>query len=157
VKLALCQLHVTADKQQNIQAARQAIQVRAGARACAPPIASDPTKQRRDAALAQEAASNGARLVVLPEMWNCPYSNDSFPAYAEDIDGGDSPSVSMLCDAARELNITVVGGSVPERSHGKLYNTCCVVGASGAILAKHRCARLAAGELAGGQLEPLPA
>jgi omega-amidase len=32
--------------------------------------------------LLQEAASNGAKLVVLPEMWNCPYSNDSFPTYA---------------------------------------------------------------------------
>lgn len=30
----------------------------------------------------QDAASNGAQLVVLPEMWNCPYSNDSFPTYA---------------------------------------------------------------------------
>ena len=39
----------------------------------------------------QEAAAAGAKLVVLPEMWNCPYSNDSFPTYAEDIDAGDSP------------------------------------------------------------------
>jgi omega-amidase len=39
----------------------------------------------------QEAAAAGASLVVLPEMWNCPYSNDSFPIYAEDIDAGDSP------------------------------------------------------------------
>ena len=41
--------------------------------------------------LMQEAAAAGASLVVLPEMWNCPYSNDSFPIYAEDIDAGDSP------------------------------------------------------------------
>ena len=39
----------------------------------------------------QEAAAAGATLVVLPEMWNCPYSNESFPIYAEDIDAGDSP------------------------------------------------------------------
>jgi predicted amidohydrolase len=44
----------------------------------------------------QEAAGNGAKLVVLPEMWNCPYSNDSFPVYAEDIDGGASPSADVL-------------------------------------------------------------
>ena len=33
---------------------------------------------------------------MLPEMWNCPYSNDSFPVYAEDIDGGASPSADVL-------------------------------------------------------------
>jgi hypothetical protein len=34
--------------------------------------------------------------VVLPEMWNCPYSNDSFPTYAEDIERGSSESVAAL-------------------------------------------------------------
>jgi predicted amidohydrolase len=32
-----------------------------------------------------DAAANGATLVVLPEMWNCPYGNEHFPAYAEEI------------------------------------------------------------------------
>ena len=46
----------------------------------------------------QEAAGNGAQLVVLPEMWNCPYSNDSFGPYSEDIDGAASQvlTVSLL-------------------------------------------------------------
>mmetsp|Transcript_16623 Transcript_16623/g.39466 ORF Transcript_16623/g.39466 Transcript_16623/m.39466 type:complete len:139 (-) Transcript_16623:21-437(-) len=69
IKAALCQIHVTADKQQNINTARKAI---------------------------EEAASNGAKLVVLPEMWNCPYSNESFPVYAEDFGGADSPSTFMM-------------------------------------------------------------
>lgn len=111
VKIALCQLKVSADKEANITSARQTI---------------------------EEAAANGANLVVLPEMWNCPYSNDSFPTYAEDIDGGASPSVAMLSEAARLCQVTVVGGSVPERSCGRLYNTCCVMGADGKLLAKHR-------------------
>ena len=34
--------------------------------------------------------------IVLPEMWNCPYSNESFPIYAEDIDAGDSPSAAAM-------------------------------------------------------------
>lgn len=49
----------------------------------------------------QRAADNGAQLVVLPEMWNCPYSNDSFPTYAEDIDGGDAPSVKALSEVSQ--------------------------------------------------------
>lgn len=86
----------------------------------------------------QEAASNGARLVVLPEIWNSPYSNDSFPTYAEDIDAGQSPSTQMLAQVAQKCGITLVGGSIPERSGDKLYNTCCVFGSDGSLLAKHR-------------------
>ncbi len=91
----------------------------------------------------QEAASAGAQLVVLPEIWNSPYSNDSFPTYAEDIDAGASPSTAMLSQAAKEHGITLVGGSVPERSGGRLYNTCCVYDSNGVLLAKHRQAMVA--------------
>ncbi|KAL6752951.1 carbon-nitrogen hydrolase [Haematococcus lacustris] len=111
VKIALCQLTVTADKEQNIASAQKAVKA---------------------------AASQGAQLVVLPEMWNCPYSNDSFPTYAEDIEGGASPSVAALSQAAREAGVTLVGGSVPERYQGKLYNTCCVFNSQGKLLARHR-------------------
>ena len=46
VRVALCQLGVTRDKGANIAAAVTAV---------------------------RDAAAAGARLVVLPEMWNCPY------------------------------------------------------------------------------------
>lgn len=117
VKLALCQLAVTADKQHNLATAESAI---------------------------NQAAANGARLVVLPEMWNCPYSNDSFPTYAEDVDGGDSPSSALLASAAASNGVVLVGGSIPERSNGKLYNTCLVYDADGKLLGRHR--KVAAGE-----------
>ncbi|XP_062097286.1 omega-amidase, chloroplastic isoform X2 [Humulus lupulus] len=112
-KIGLCQLSVTPDKERNIAHARKAI---------------------------EEAAGKGAQLVLLPEIWNSPYSNDCFPVYAEDIDaGGDaSPSTAMLSAAARLLKITIVGGSIPERSGDKLYNACCVFGTDGKLLAKHR-------------------
>ena len=74
------------------------------------------------------------------EIWNSPYSNDCFPVYAEDIDaGGDaSPSTAMLSQLSRNLNITIVGGSIPERSGDQLFNTCCVFGTDGNLKAKHR-------------------
>lgn len=111
--IALCQLLVTADKERNIARARKAI---------------------------EEAAQKGAKLIVLPEIWNSPYSNASFPVYAEDIDAGgdESPSTMMLSELSRSLQITVVGGSIPERSGDKLYNTCCVFGTDGKLKAKHR-------------------
>ncbi len=71
-------------------------------------------------------------------MWNCPYSNDSFPSYAEDIDGGSSQSAAALSEAAKQHGITLVGGSIPERSEGNLYNTCLVYSKDGKLLAKHR-------------------
>ena len=74
--------------------------------------------------------------MVLPEMWNCPYSNDSFPTYAEDF--SDSPSISALAAAAKAAGVVVVGGSVPERLDGKLFNTCCVFDVDGSLLGKHR-------------------
>lgn len=76
--------------------------------------------------------------VILPEMWNCPYANESFPLYAEDIDAGAAPSASMLSEAAKEHSVIVVGGSIPELHEGSLYNTCCVFSSTGEILAKHR-------------------
>ena len=30
----------------------------------------------------REAAENGAEIISLPEMWNCPYSNDYFREYS---------------------------------------------------------------------------
>jgi omega-amidase len=107
-------------------------------------------------------------------MWNCPYSNDSFPVYAEDIDGGASPSADVLSKVrvsrhacafavavyppllsmrnrrvrvaerdvcwqiAKEHGVTLVGGSIPETSDGKLYNTCCIYSPDGSLLGKHR-------------------
>lgn len=139
VKIALCQLEVGADKAANVAAARKALR--------------------------EAAEKHGAHLIVLPEMWNCPYSNDSFGPYsepvpevgtrAEDIDEKTSPSVAMMAREAAELGVVLVGGSVPEASvvavggggGGEtttrlLYNTCCVFERDGSLAARHRKAHL---------------
>lgn len=67
----------------------------------------------------QEAAGKGAELVILPEMWNCPYSNDSFPTYAEDIEGGASPSVDALAQVrAHRAQTSWPAGDVVSGQHG---------------------------------------
>lgn len=111
VRLALCQLAVTPDKEANIVAARRAIDT---------------------------AVSRGAELVVLPEIWNSPYSNAAFPTYAEDVEGGASPSTAMLSAAAAQHGIVLVGGSIPERDGTRIYNTCYVYGRRGQRLGRHR-------------------
>ncbi|KAK2652375.1 hypothetical protein Ddye_012231 [Dipteronia dyeriana] len=111
-KIGLCQLSVTLDKNQNLIHAKNSIKI---------------------------AAEQGAKLVVLPEMWNCPYSIDYFAIYAEDFDDKDaSPSFSLLSEAASCHGITIIGGSMPEWNNGRLYNTCCVFGPDGKLKAKHR-------------------
>lgn len=44
----------------------------------------------------------------------------------------------MLSEVARLLKITIVGGSIPERSDDRLYNTCCILDSDGTLKAKHR-------------------
>lgn len=127
LKIALCQMKVGSVKAANISNARRAV---------------------RDA-----VSSTGSNLVVLPECWNSPYSTASFPEYSEILpcvggfatEASASPSAAMLCDIAKELNIWLVGGSVPERecSTGaaavdKIFNTCLVVNPDGMIVGKHR-------------------
>lgn len=86
----------------------------------------------------QEAASGGASLVVLPEIWNSAYETSEFPKNAEDIDAGKSGCADFMSQAAKEHAITLVGGSIPESSGGNVYNTCLVYDKAGRLLAKHR-------------------
>lgn len=86
-----------------------------------------------------EAAAGGAQLVVLPEIWNSPYSNASFPVAAEDVEGGESRTADALRGWAVEHGIYLVGGSIPERGEGgAVFNTSLVFGPDGSLLGKHR-------------------
>ncbi|XP_053407708.1 omega-amidase NIT2-like [Mercenaria mercenaria] len=107
-RLALVQLAVTASKSDNLA---------------------------RAARLIKEAASKGANIVALPECFNSPYGTSYFPEYAEPIPG---PSTETLVNAAKENNIYLVGGSIPEEDGGKIYNTCTVYNPNGDLIAKHR-------------------
>ena len=81
-------------------------------------------------------AHNGADMVVLPEMFNCPYENSYFPLYAEP-DGG--LCYSQLSECAKENRIYLVGGSMPEKDDSdRLYNTCYIFDRDGNKIGKHR-------------------
>ncbi len=82
-----------------------------------------------------EAAQGGAKLVVLPEMWSCPYSKKYFHAVADSDNGASREAMSRW---AGDNGIILVGGSVPEKCGDKLYNTCYVFDESGRQIARHR-------------------
>ena len=108
MRIALIQMPVLPDKVKNIQTACGKI---------------------------REAAKNGADFAVLPEMFCCPYDNSCFGAYGEPEGGEAQTALSRL---AAELGLYLVGGTVPELSEGRIYNTSYVYGPDGRQLAKNR-------------------
>lgn len=93
----------------------------------------------------QAAAKMGAHVVMLPECFNSPYDTKSFPQYAEpipsrisELDVSLSPSIHMLSTAAKECQVHLVGGSIPETDGKHVYNTCTVYNKEGELVAKHR-------------------
>jgi predicted amidohydrolase len=77
-----------------------------------------------------------ADLIVLPEIFNAPYQTDLLPDYAEPVPG---PTTAMLSELAREYQILLVGGSIPEiDASGKIYNSSCIFAPDGKMIACHR-------------------
>ena len=87
------------------------------------------------AAMIREAASAGADVLVLPEMFPCPYATEYFHAFAS---RGHEETCRRLSSWAGENRVLLVGGSVPEVDGNRLYNSCFVYGPDGGLLARHR-------------------
>lgn len=96
----------------------------------------------------KEAVSLGAKVVVLPEMFNCPYDNKLFREYSE-LEGGDS--FKRLSKIALENQIVLIAGSMPEIDGEKIYNTSYSFDTDGRLLGKHRKAHLFNINVEGGQ------
>ena len=103
---------------------------------------------RRACALIRRAAEQGAQLVMLPEMFCCPYENEMFRPNSEEQGG---PAQQALSALSRELGIWIVGGTIPEREGKRLYNTCYVYDDQGRQAARHRKIHLFDVNVEGGQ------
>ena len=86
-------------------------------------------------AMVRDAARQGAQIVVLPEMFCCPYSSRYFHDFAR---RGHEETVAALSRWAAENRVLLVGGSVPEREGDRLYNSCFVFDEQGRQIARHR-------------------
>ncbi|KAA0184626.1 hypothetical protein HAZT_HAZT009038 [Hyalella azteca] len=94
-----------------------------------------PANLSRCAELVGIAAQSGAKIVALPECFNCPYGTKYFSEYAEAVPGETTEFLSSL---AKKNQVWLVGGSIPERDGNKLYNTSTVYSPTGQLIAKHR-------------------
>ena len=117
MKIGLCQMLVTTDKEENLRKAEKMV---------------------------REAATQGAQLVMLPEMFQCPYANVFFPQYAEEEEGVTYQRLSAM---AKDNGVTLIGGSIPELVRGRggestvedrIYNTSYIFGPDGRLLGRHR-------------------
>lgn len=114
VKIALCQMNVIDDKDANIKKAISMIE----------------TSKKKE-----------AELIILPEMFNCPYQNDKFIEYSE-VEK-DSYTLSKIAEIAKKNSVYILAGSIPEKeinkdSEEKIYNTSFLFDRNGNVIAKHR-------------------
>ena len=122
LKAALLQTRVSEDKEENLRMVREKL--------------ADLRGEKPD-------------LVTLPEMFNCPYQTDLFPAYAEPEGGRCWQALSQM---AKEEQIYLAAGSIPETDEkGKVYNTAYVFDREGRQIAKHRKMHLFDINVTGGQ------
>ena len=121
-KVAMIQMHVEEDKLKNIANASEFVKA---------------------------AAEQGADIVILPEMFNCPYKTPNFPLYAEE-EGGEC--YHLLSELAKAKGIYLVAGTMPEKdSEGKVYNTSYAFDRKGQKIGKHRKMHLFDIDIKGGQ------
>jgi predicted amidohydrolase len=87
--------------------------------------------------LIAEAAGRGAGFVALPENFGFLRSTGDPAPDAQTVDG---PWVRRMAQAARNHRLTLLLGSLPEKSAepGKIHNTSVLLGPDGAVLATYR-------------------
>lgn len=109
VKIALCQMNVIDDKETNLEKASSMI---------------------------ADSINENADFIVLPEMFNCPYSNDKFIEYAEEEQ--ESVTLNKISKLAGDNDVYILAGSIPEKEGRKIFNTSYLFDKKGQIIAKHR-------------------
>ncbi len=107
-KIAVCQMAISENKEENLKKAKEMV---------------------------IKASSNSVDLVILPEMFNCPYDNSFFPRFAEIFPG---ETTELLSKLAKQQSIYIVGGSIPERDGENIFNTSYTFDRNGKVIGKHR-------------------
>lgn len=109
-RLAVVQMHSTEEKEDNLRRAQNSL---------------------------EDAVQRGAKVVAFPELFSCLGSARAMSEAAEDIPG---PTTERLAMWAKEHHVTLLAGSIPERSSDapRFYNTSILFSPSGDVLARYR-------------------
>jgi N-carbamoylputrescine amidase len=103
---------------------------------CGENLAANLTTQMADI---RQAATDGARLVLLQELHNTPYfcqvEDPALCDLAEPIPG---PSTEQLGALARELGVVIVASLFERRAPGLYHNTAVVLDADGRLAGRYR-------------------
>lgn len=78
-----------------------------------------------------EAARGGAKVIVLPEMWTSGYDFDRLNEHTEPLDG---PTSDFLSRKAKELQVYIVGGSLPVQFAEGVKNTSLTFDPNGDVI-----------------------
>ena len=89
--------------------------------------------------LVREAAANGAKIILLPELFERPYfcqeRNYDYYSYASPVD--ENAAVKHFKEVAKELGV-VLPISFYERDENVFYNTVALIDADGTVLGVYR-------------------
>ena len=85
------------------------------------------------------AASEGASIICLPEIFNtiyfCQIEDHKYFEFAEEIPG---PTTNRLAILAKELGVVVVAPIFEKRAAGLYHNSAAIIDADGTLLGKYR-------------------
>jgi omega-amidase len=84
--------------------------------------------------LVEQSASQGATLIILPEIWTCEFTIATVSLHSEPIPG---PSTSFLSSLASRLSVWIIGGTIPHSDPPRLLNTCVVFSPNGDIVGQY--------------------
>jgi omega-amidase len=97
-------------------------------------LAQPERNRERAAELIRRAAADGARLILLPEMWTTGYCLPDLAGGHADRSG--EPTGALLSQLARETGAYIAGSTADERQ-GKVFNQATVYGPAGERIAAY--------------------
>ena len=106
IKVALCQFKTTDNKIENLNKCRSFIEM---------------------------AKAQGSQIIVLPEMFNCPYEGESFDPFSE-FEGGES--FEFLQEMSQ--GVILIGGSIPEKDSSDNHFNTSYIFEDQILIGKHR-------------------
>lgn len=93
----------------------------------------------RAASLIDEAASHGAHLVLLPELFGLPFIGpNTGPEYFRNAENLDGPSNAMAAERSKEHGITVVSSIFEANPVPGVYHNTCATYVSGELKSVYR-------------------